>query len=114
MLEAIQKDIWVRFQKLIRNRCIYVCGDDTQVTATMVRARKEGRSEESLIAEVQADHERDLAGFDIGFDNYGNTHCEENRILCEKIWQSIRKARLLTQRDVAQLYDPQEIGRAHV
>ena len=107
MLEAIQTDIWVRFQKLVGNRCIYVCADDTHGTATMIRARKEGRSEESLIAEVQAAHERDLAGFDIQFDNYDNTHSKENRVLCERIWSSIRAANLVIQRDVAQLYDPQ-------
>lgn len=107
MLEAIQTDIWVRFQKLIGNKCIFVCADDTHGTATMIRARKEGRSEESLIAEVQADHERDLAGFDIEFDNYDNTHSKENRELCERIWSSIRAANLVIQRDVAQLFDPQ-------
>jgi methionyl-tRNA synthetase len=107
LLEAIQTDIWVRFQKLIGNRCIYVCADDTHGTATMIRARKEGRSEESLIAEVQADHERDLAGFDIGFDNFGSTHSPENRALCEEFWRAIRKAGLVTERDVEQLFDPE-------
>ena len=67
LLEAIQTDIWARFQRLIGNRCVYMCADDTHGTATMIRARQEGRSEESLIAEVQAAHERDLAGFDIEF-----------------------------------------------
>jgi methionyl-tRNA synthetase len=107
LLEAVQTDIWVRFQKLIGNRCIYVCADDTHGTATMIRARKEGRSEEELIAEVQADHERDLAGFDIGFDNFGSTHSPENRALCEEFWRAIRKAGLVTQRDVEQLFDPE-------
>ncbi|HJQ79353.1 MAG TPA: class I tRNA ligase family protein, partial [Lacipirellulaceae bacterium] len=107
LLEAIQTDIWVRFQKLIGNRCLYVCADDTHGTATMIRARKEGRSEEELIAQVQADHERDLAGFDIGFDNFGSTHSPENRALCEEFWRAIRKAGLVTQRDVEQLYDPE-------
>ena len=54
LLEAIQTDIWARFQNLVGNRCIYVCADDTHGTATMIRARQEGRSEEELIAEVQA------------------------------------------------------------
>ena len=107
VLEAIQTDIWVRFQKLIGNRCVYMCADDTHGTATMIRARQEGRSEESLIAEMQQAHERDLADFGIEFDNYGNTHCEENRVLCEKIWRSIRDAGLVKEGDVAQLYDPQ-------
>jgi methionyl-tRNA synthetase len=107
LLEAIQTDIWARFQRLIGNRCVYVCADDTHGTATMIRARQEGRSEESLIAEVQAAHERDLAGFDIEFANYGSTHSEENRALCAEFWHSIRQAGLVRQRDVEQLYDPE-------
>jgi methionyl-tRNA synthetase len=107
LLEAIQTDIWARFQRLVGNRCVYVCADDTHGTATMIRARQEGRSEEDLIAEVQAAHERDLAGFDIDFANFGSTHSPENRALCEEFWRAIRKAGLVVQRDVEQLYDPQ-------
>jgi methionyl-tRNA synthetase len=107
LLEAIQTDIWARFQRLIGNRCVYVCADDTHGTATMIRAQKEGRSEEELLAEVQAAHERDLAGFDIDFDNYGSTHSRENRELCEEFWRAIRKADLVNERDVEQLYDPE-------
>jgi methionyl-tRNA synthetase len=107
LLEAIQTDIWARFQRLIGNRCVYMCADDTHGTATMIRARQEGRSEEELIAEVQAAHERDLAGFDIDFANYGSTHSEENRALCAEFWRAIRKAGLVKERDVEQLYDPQ-------
>jgi methionyl-tRNA synthetase len=107
LLEAIQSDIWARFQRLVGNRCVFVCADDTHGTATMIRARQEGRSEEELIAEVQAAHERDLAGFDIEFANFGSTHSPENRALCEEFWGAIRKAGLVKARDVEQLYDPQ-------
>jgi methionyl-tRNA synthetase len=107
MLEAIQTDIWVRFQNLMGNRCVSMCADDTHGTATMIRAKQEGRSEESLIADVQAAHERDIAGFDIEFANYGSTHSPENRALCEEFWQAIRRAGLVKQKDVEQLYDPQ-------
>ena len=107
MLEAIQTDIWVRFQKLSGNCCHYFCADDTHGTATMIRAREEGRSEEALIAEMQREHERDIRGFDIDFDNYGSTHSEENRALCGEIWRSIRQADLVKEADVAQLYDPE-------
>lgn len=107
LLEAIQTDIWARFQRLVGNRCIYVCADDTHGTATMMRARTEGRSEEEVIAAVQAAHERDLAGFDIQFENFGSTNSPENRVLCEEFWRAIRKAGLVKQRDVEQLYDPQ-------
>jgi methionyl-tRNA synthetase len=107
LLEAIQTDIWARFQRLVGNRCVYVCADDTHGTATMIRARQEGRSEEELIAGIQADHERDLAGFEISFDNYGSTHSPENRALCGEFWRAIRAAGLVKERDVEQLYDPQ-------
>jgi methionyl-tRNA synthetase len=107
LLEAIQTDIWVRFQKLVGNRCVYMCADDTHGTATMIRARQEGRSEEALIAEMQQAHERDLAGFDVQFDNYGSTHSPENRTLCDEFWRAIRQAGLVRERDVEQLYDPE-------
>jgi methionyl-tRNA synthetase len=107
LVEYIQTDIWVRFQKLRGNRCIYICADDTHGTAIMIRARQEGRSEEALIAEMREAHVRDFAGFDIQFDNYGSTHSPENRELCGQFWAAIRKAGLVAQRDVERLYDPQ-------
>ncbi|MEX0613190.1 MAG: methionine--tRNA ligase, partial [Pirellulales bacterium] len=106
LVEYIQTDIWVRFQKLIGNRCIYVCADDTHGTAVMISARQAGRREEDFIAEMQQAHECDFAAFDIQFDNYGSTHSAENRALCEQIWRSIRGAGLVKERDVEQLYDP--------
>jgi methionyl-tRNA synthetase len=109
LVEYIQTDIWVRFQKLIGNRCIYVCADDTHGTAVMISARKAGCSEEDFIARMQQSHERDFAAFGIQFDNYGSTNSPENRALCEQIWASIRKAGLVAQRDVEQLFDP-EVG----
>src|SRR5947207_6550053 len=106
LVEYIQTDIWVRFQKLRGNRCIYLCADDTHGTAIMIRARQEGRSEEALIADMREHHMRDFAGFDIEFDNYGSTHSPENRELCGQIWAAIRKARLVVEREITQLYDP--------
>ncbi|MGI9427388.1 MAG: methionine--tRNA ligase [Bythopirellula sp.] len=105
MVEAIQTDIWVRFQRLQGARCVYVCADDTHGTATMIRARKENRQEEDLIAEVQAAHDRDLRDFDISLDNFDSTHSAENRALCAEIWQSIRQAGLVKEKDVEQLFD---------
>lgn len=105
LVEYIQTDIWVRFQRLVGNRAVYVCADDTHGTAIMIRARKEGRSEEELIAQMNEAHQRDFAGFDIVFDNYGSTHSEQNRQLCHQFWQSLRSAGLIAQRPVAQLYD---------
>jgi methionyl-tRNA synthetase len=106
LVEYIQTDIWVRFQKLRGNRCIYLCADDTHGTAIMIRARQENRTEEALIADMQAAHERDFAAFDVAFDNYGSTNSPENRKLCGEIWSSIRKAGLVREADVSQLYDP--------
>jgi len=107
LVEYIQTDIWVRYQKLIGNRCVYVCADDTHGTAIMIRARKEGRTEEELIAQMSQSHQADFAGFDIKFDNYGSTHSDENRQLCHQIWASMRQAGLIAERPVAQLYDPE-------
>ncbi len=107
LVEYIQTDIWVRFQKLRGHRCIYICADDTHGTAIMIRARQEGRSETELIAEMQEAHLRDFHGFDIEFDNYGSTNSAENRQLCGEIWQALRQKGLIVERDVAQLYDPE-------
>jgi methionyl-tRNA synthetase len=106
LVEYLQTDIWVRFQKLRGRRCIYICADDTHGTATMMRARKEGVPEEKLIAEMQKAHEAHFAGFGIEFDNYGSTNSEENREVCAQIWAEIRKAGLVEERQVTQLYDP--------
>ncbi|MGQ0634709.1 MAG: methionine--tRNA ligase [Planctomycetaceae bacterium] len=107
LVESLQTDIWVRFQKLRGNRCIFLCADDTHGTAIMIRARQERRSEEALIADMREAHIRDFAGFDIQFDNYGSTHSAENRALCATLWSGLRKAGLVSEREVTQLYDAQ-------
>ncbi len=108
LVEYIQTDIWARFQKLRGHHCIYLCADDTHGTAIMIRARQEKRSEEALITQMQQEHERDFAAFQIEFDNYGSTHSSENRTICNRIWQAIRQAGLVKSKDVQQLYDAQE------
>ncbi|MBN2577649.1 MAG: methionine--tRNA ligase [Pirellulales bacterium] len=105
LVEYIQTDIWVRFQKLRGHRCLYICADDTHGTAIMIRAQQEEIREEELIAQMQEAHLRDFAGFDVEFDNYGSTHSPENRTLCNEIWTAIRKAGLVEQKKVTQLYD---------
>lgn len=107
LVEYIQTDIWVRFQKLRGNRCVYICADDTHGTAIMISARKAGVSEEEFIAEVQEAHQRDFAAFGVEFDNYGSTNSEENREFCAEFWSALRKADLVVERDVTQLYDPE-------
>jgi methionyl-tRNA synthetase len=105
LVEYIQTDIWVRFQKLRGHRCIYICADDTHGTAIMIRARQEGRSEDAVIADMYGHHVRDFAGFDIEFENYGSTHSPANRELCGQIWSALRRGGFITERDVTQLYD---------
>ena len=107
VLEAVQTDIWVRYQKLRGNEVLYVCADDTHGTATMIRARQEGRSEAELIADMQRAHVADLHDFDISLDNFGSTHDVECENHCRSIWKSLRAAGLVKEADVEQLYDPE-------
>jgi methionyl-tRNA synthetase len=106
LVEYLQTDIWVRFQKLRGRRCIYVCADDTHGTAIMIRARKEGIREEELIARMKQAHLADFNAFQIEFDNYGSTHSPENRAYCEEIWQALRRDGLVSEKEVEQLFDP--------
>ncbi len=105
LVEYLQTDIWVRFQKLRGRRCVYICADDTHGTAIMIRARQEGISEEELIGKMQEAHTADFAGFDIEFDNYGSTNSPETRAVCFEIWAALRKAGLVVEQEVTQLYD---------
>jgi len=105
LVEYIQTDIWVRFQKLRGHECRFFCADDTHGTAIMIRARQEGRDEVSLITEMQASHQRDFSDFDIEFDHYGSTHSSENETLCRTFWQSIRAAGLVKEKEIEQLFD---------
>jgi methionyl-tRNA synthetase len=105
LVEYLQTDIWVRFQRLRGHNCIYLCADDTHGTAIMIRARAEGRSEEALIAEMSEAHQRDFAGFDIDFAHYGSTNSPSNERLCGEIWQSLQDADLVHEEEVTQLFD---------
>ena len=107
LVEYIQTDIWVRFQKLRGHRCVYVCADDTHGTAIMIRAQQEGRSETALIADMRKAHLRDFSGFDVAFEHYGSTHSDSNRQLCGEVWAALRRGGLVVERDVEQLFDPQ-------
>jgi methionyl-tRNA synthetase len=109
LVEYIQTDIWVRFQKLRGHNCRLFCADDTHGTAIMIRARQEGRSEEAMIADMRLDHIRDFSGFDIEFDNYGSTNSDQNRQLCHEIWAALRKANIVIEKPAERLFDP-EVG----
>ncbi|SEI68527.1 methionyl-tRNA synthetase [Azotobacter beijerinckii] len=106
MLEYIQTDIWVRFQKQRGNQCVYVCADDAHGSAIMLRAEKEGITPEQLIAGVQAEHSADFADFLVDFDNFHSTHAEENRALATAIYLKLRDAGHIATRSVTQYFDP--------
>ena len=106
MLEYIQTDMWVRFQKLRGHRCIYVCADDAHGSAIMLRAEKQGITPEQLIAGVQAEHSADFADFGVAFDNFHSTHCPENRELVAAIYLKLRDAGHIATRSVTQYFDP--------
>lgn len=108
MLEYIQTDMWVRFQKLRGNQCIYVCADDAHGSAIMLRAEKEGITPEQLIANVQAEHSADFADFLVDFDNFHSTHSEENRELSGMIYTRLREAGHISTRSVTQYFDPEK------
>ncbi|PYB82132.1 methionine--tRNA ligase [Pseudomonas sp. LB-090624] len=108
MLEYIQTDMWVRFQKLRGNQCIYVCADDAHGSAIMLRAEKEGITPEQLIANVQAEHSSDFADFLVDFDNFHSTHSEENRELSSLIYSRLRDAGHIATRSVTQYFDPEK------
>ncbi|MCG8293500.1 MULTISPECIES: methionine--tRNA ligase [Pseudomonas] len=108
MLEYIQTDMWVRFQKLRGNQCIYVCADDAHGSAIMLRAEKEGITPEQLIANVQAEHSSDFADFLVDFDNFHSTHSEENRELSGLIYTRLRDAGHIATRSVTQYFDPEK------
>ena len=108
IMEAIQADIWVRLQKMRGHQCIYVCADDAHGTAIMLSARSQGISPEELIDRVQREHERDYAGFRIGFDNFHSTHSAENRELAESIYLALEANGHIARRNIRQLFDPEK------
>jgi methionyl-tRNA synthetase len=105
LVEYLQTDMWVRFQKLQGNDCHYICADDTHGTAIMIRARAEGITEEDLIGRMRDAHVHDFTGFQIVFDNYGSTNSPQTLHYCQEIWQKLRAAEMVMERDVVQLFD---------
>jgi len=108
MVEYIQTDIWVRFQKMRGHQCLYVCADDAHGTPIMLRARKEGIEPEALITRVAQEHKADFADFNVGFDNYHSTHSEENRHYASLIYQRNKEKGNIANRTITQAYDPIE------
>ncbi|MCH1448744.1 MAG: methionine--tRNA ligase [Litoricolaceae bacterium] len=108
MLEYIQTDIWVRYQRQSGNLCVYVCADDAHGTAIMLRAQTLGITPEELIADVKAEHEADFSGFHIDFDHYSSTHTDANRYYSELIYSRVRDAGGIAVRTISQLFDPEK------
>jgi len=106
MVEHVQTDIWVRFQRMQGHRVYYVCADDAHGTPIMLRAQSEGITPEQLIQRISGEHQADFADFNISFDNYHSTHSEENRWFAETIYGRLRQAGHIVQRTIKQAYDP--------
>lgn len=106
LVEYIQADIWVRFQRLSGHRCLFIGGDDAHGTPIMISAEKRGVSPEELIREIHEEHTRDLNGFLISFDNFYTTHSLENRELSESIYRRLREKGDIQTRVIQQAYDP--------
>lgn len=106
LVEYIQTDIWVRFQRMMGNEVYYVGADDTHGTPVMLRAEKEGITPKQLIDRVWAEHKRDFDSFLVSFDNYHSTDSDENRKLCETFYLALKDQDLIAERDVEQFFDP--------
>lgn len=108
MVEYVQTDIWVRFQKLRGHRCIYVCADDAHGTPIMLRAQQDGISPEQLIERIGIEHRADFADFLVDFDNYYSTHSNENQHFAELIFKRLQDGGHITQRPILRPYDPEK------
>jgi methionyl-tRNA synthetase len=106
LVEYIQTDIWVRFQKQRGHRCFFVCADDSHGTPIMLRADSEGISPEDLIARVSIEHQADFKDFSVAFDHYHSTHSEENKTLSTLIYQRLKDQGYISSREITQAYDP--------
>ena len=108
ILEAVQTDIWSRFQNKSGNECLFFCADDTHGTPVMLKAKEMGTSPEDLIKKVQQDHEETYKLYDINFTNYHTTHSDESKKYSEKIYLKAKENNLITRRSINQLYDEAE------
>ena len=108
MVEHIQTDVWVRFQKLRGHECYYCCADDTHGTPVMLAAQKQGIAPEDMIAKVREEHLADFTGFHIGYDNYYSTHSPENKQFSEQIYRALKANGKIESRVIEQLFDPEK------
>ncbi len=108
MVEHIQTDVWVRFQKLRGHECYYCCADDTHGTPVMLAAQKQGIAPEDMIAKVREEHLADFTGFGIGYDNYYSTHSHENKQFSQDIYRALKANGKIESRVIEQLFDPEK------
>ena len=108
ILEHIQSDIWVRYQKLIGNYCTYICGEDAHGTSIMLKAEELDISPEELIDRIKKSHLEDLEAFDIDYDNFHTTHSEENKFYSELIFKRLKEQNLVEEKEIEQLYDTEK------
>ena len=108
LVEYIQTDIWVRFQKMQGHTCFYVCADDAHGTPIMLRAEKEGITPEQLIARVSEEHQADFSEFAVNFDHYHSTHSAENQQLATSIYETLEQQGHINKRVIKQAYDPEK------
>ena len=108
MVEHIQTDVWVRFQKLRGHECHYCCADDTHGTPVMLAAQKQGIAPEDMIAKVREEHLADFTGFFIGYDNYYSTHSPENKQFSQDIYRALKANGKIESRVIEQLFDPEK------
>lgn len=108
MVEHIQTDVWVRFQKLRGHECYYCCADDTHGTPVMLAAQKQGIAPEDMIAKVREEHLADFTDFGIGYDNYYSTHSPENKQFSQDIYRALKANGKIESRVIEQLFDPEK------
>jgi methionyl-tRNA synthetase len=108
ILEAVQTDIWTRFQNANGNECLFFCADDTHGTPVMLKAKELGLTPEELIKKVHKDHEETYKLYDINFTNYHSTHSNENKKYSELIYKRVKDNDLITRKTINQLYDDKE------
>ncbi|WP_318451063.1 methionine--tRNA ligase [Photobacterium leiognathi] len=108
MLEHVQADIWVRYQRLRGNEVHFICADDAHGTPIMLKAQQMGMEPEQMIADVSKEHQADFAGFDIDFSNYHSTHSPENRELASFVYTQLKEKGFITNRTISQLFDPEK------
>ena len=108
ILEHIQADIWVRYQRMRGKEVHFICADDAHGTPIMLKAQQLGVTPEEMIAAVNQEHQNDFAGFAISYDNYHSTHSEENKVLSELIYGKLKNNGFIKNRTISQLFDPEK------